>query len=338
MKKQYFFTGSYASESEESICLWELDTSSGKISKLEALTGYLNPSYLITGNDSRNLYAVSEFDGAGEVFSFALDENARPEFLNKLPIKGEVACHLALSDKLLVIANYMSGSLSLLLLDKNGALKEVVGEVVNQPSGGQAHYVLFCEEYPGKLLVADLGLDKVFTYQADLKTGKLNEILNEGISLPKGSGPRHLVRHPKKSDLVYVISEYSADIHVLKTGVEPQILQSISALPENCAIENTAAAIRISADGKFLYSSNRGFDSIAVFQVDQDGLLSLVDIKKVSGSCTRDFCLFDDFAVVAYQESDLLEVFKIDADTGMLNETGIKAEMISPICICPVNI
>ena len=338
MKKQYFFTGSYASENEESICLWELDASSGKINKLNALTGYLNPSYLITGNDSRNLYAVSEFGGAGEVFSFAIDENAHPEFLNKLPIKGEVACHLALSDKLLVIANYMSGSLSLLLLDEDGALKEVVGEVVNQPSGGRAHYVMFCKESPDKFLVADLGLDKVFAYQANLKTGELNEILSEGISLPKGSGPRHLVRHPNKSDLVYVISEYSADIHVLKIGAEPQVLQSISALSENCTTENSAAAIRISTDSKFLYSSNRGFDSIAVFQVDEDGLLSLVDIKKLSGSWPRDFCLFGDFAVVAYQKSDLLEVFKIDAETGMLSETGIKAEMISPICICPVNI
>ena len=335
MVSQLFFTGGYASGDEASICLWELEKTTGKIKMLEAFTGYLNPSYLITSKDKKYLYALSEFADAGEVFAFQLDQDCQPKLLNKLMIEGKVACHLAVRDKLLVVANYVSGSLSVLMLDGSGGLKEVVGEVVNQPSGGHAHYTVFYEE-SDRLLVVDLGIDKIFVYCADCQTGKLTELENEGVLLPKGSGPRHLARHPQKNDLAYVIGEYSSHVYVIKTGANPQVLQNLSALPEGCQAESFGAAVRLSSDGKFLYTSNRGIDSIAVFRIKEDGLLCPVGIVSVKGSFPRDFYMFGDFAVVAYQKSNSLEVFAIDSNTGLLHETGITAKAVSPVCICPV--
>jgi len=336
MDDKLFITGSYATKDEASICVWNLEQSTGKINKLEELTGFLNPSYLVTSKDKKRLYAISEFADAGEVIAFALERSGRPKLLNKFPTEGKVACHLAVRDNLLVVANYVSGSLSVLLLDEYGGLKKVVGEVVNQPAGGHAHYVCFYEDID-RLLAVDLGLDKVFVYGADLQTGRLFELEKEEILLPKGSGPRHLIRHPNKSDFAYVICEYSSQVYTIKVANNPQVIQCVSTLPEDCMTESFAAAIRLSPDGKFLYASNRGFDSIAVFSIKENGLLDLMRIVPVKGQYPRDLYIFGDFAIIVYQKSDLLEVFAVDRKTGLLLETGISANTTSPVCICPVT-
>ena len=339
MHDRRFFTGGYATEG--SICLWEFQESEGRLKKLEAVSGFKNPSYLILSNDRMNLYAVSELEDRGEVLAFALDNGAIPRFINRLPIKGKAACHLAVKDRLLVTANYLRGSLSVLSLDKNGGLNEVISEPDHKQPGREdvqahAHYVMFLDE-SDRLLAADLGLDKVFVYRVDHQKQSLTEVEDEGISFPQGSGPRHLVRHPGRSDLLYVVCELSSQVYTVRIGENPQILQCLSTLPENCDAQNSTAAIKMSRDGRFLYASNRGYDGIAVFRVGDAGTLQVAGIVKTRGICPRDFDLFDSFAVVAYQDSGALEVFEIDADTGLLKETGITAEAAAPVCVCPLR-
>jgi len=337
-----FFVGSYASENAASICLWELQKSTGRLKKLNAQSGFLNPSYLAINR--KNLYAVSEGTDSGEVLAFRFDQEGRPLLLNRLSVMGKAPCHLAVNSgkNLLVAANYMSGDLSVFLLEEDGGLKRLAGvfsqllSAEERPArDAHAHFVLFCDE-SDKLLATDLGLDTVFVYRIDPRTGVLSELEQARASFPQGSGPRHLVSHPGKSDLFYVLCEQSSEIYTLEFGVRAKVLQCVSTVPPPTAVQNFAAAIRISLDGKFLYASNRGFDSIAVYNIRTDGLLQLVDIIKLNGSWPRDFCLFDDFAVVAYQKSDRLEVFAIDSNTGLLHERNITAEAVTPVCVCPV--
>jgi len=198
------------------------------------------------------------------------------------------------------------------------------------------HCALFCDE-SDKLLAADLGLDTVFVYRVDYRTGTLTELEQARATFPQDSGPRNSIGHPQKSGLYYVLCERSSEIYTVKFGAKPQILQCVSTIPQLPAVKNFAATMRISCDGKFLYASNRGFDSIALFEIRTDGLLQPVDIIKLNGSWPRDFCLFDDFVVVAYQNSDRLEVFSIDSKTGLLHARNVTAEAVAPVCVCPVR-
>jgi len=339
MNNPQFFTGGYATE--ESICFWELQKIEGKLLRFDSISGFANPSYLTMSSDGKNLYAVSELGDAGEVFAFSLDDNMRPSLMNRLAIKGKAACHLAVSEKLLITANYLSGSLSVLSLNDDGSLNKVIDEIEQKLPQGEniasyAHSVLFIPESK-KLLAANLGLDKLFVYTVDHKSGKLTELEQESISFPKGSGPRHMVRNPLKSDLLYVLCELSSQVYTVKIDAPLQVIQCISTLPENCCDENSSAAIKVSQDGRFIYASNRGFDSIAVYHVEENGQLKLSGVVKTGGSCPRDFELFDDHAVVAYQRSDLLEVFKIDKTSGLFKETGVTTEATAPVCVCSVS-
>lgn len=342
---QLFLTGSYAPEDVASICLWELQKKTGLLKKLDSFSGFCNPSYLVASEDHKQLYAISEREYDGGALAFCMDEGYRLKLLKQLPAMGKLSCHLAVSGKhnLLVAANYLSGSLSVFQLDKNGGLKNLSGVVDHGKLNGipagrpaHAHFVMFSDE-TDKLLAADLGLDKVFVYQIDPRTGSLHELESERISLPQGSGPRHIAVNPQKQHLLYVICEFSSQVYVVKTGAEPQILQCISTLPEQCAVQSFAAAVKLSGDGRFLYASNRGFNSIAVFETDAHGLLKPAGIVDLQGDYPRDFDLFDDFAVVAYQKSNWLEVFQVDQKTGLFQETKITAEALAPVCVCSIG-
>ena len=183
------------------------------------------------------------------------------------------------------------------------------------------------------LFVCDLGTDEVYLYSPQ-SDGTLIEHYRE--KTPAGMGPRHLTFHPVLP-FVYVLGELSSQVLVLELEAESRKTvqrQLISALPENFQGENAAAAIRISSDGRYLYASNRGHDSIAVFQVGADGLLSLVEIVPTEGRTPRDFALSpeEDFLVAAHQDSDNLTLFARDQESGRL--TLCQKEVYAPECVC----
>ena len=220
------------------------------------------------------------------------------------------------------------------------------------PLRQEGPHVHFSEEAGELLWSTDLGLDQVFGYQIDYEQKKLTDT-GIRLQLPDGYGPRHLAFWHEDMAVIYVLCELSnrivvfAEKRVSETGTEkidmehfedtPEytILQDISTLPEGYHGESTASAIRLY--GGFLFAANRGDDSIAMYEIQKDGTLTLCCIKKTGGRTPRDFQIFSDYLVVANQESDSLTVLHINRKEKRLERTAIRADVIKPTCVCRVE-
>jgi 6-phosphogluconolactonase len=188
------------------------------------------------------------------------------------------------------------------------------------------------------VFIADLGIDQLVKYKLDLANGKLIPVPEGNIKLKAGSGPRHFVFHPN-GKFVYVVSELTATVTVFSydanTGAS-QELQTVSTLPDGYDGQKWSAAIRITADGRFVYASNRGHDSIAMYAVNQQtGLLTALGYRATGGSIPRDFNIdpTGQWLLAANQATDSIVSFKIDQTSGLLEETGISAEVATPVSL-----
>jgi 6-phosphogluconolactonase len=247
--------------------------------------------------------------------------------------------------KHVLAANYSSGSVCVLPIGDDGALGDPTDFIQHagagvdpaRQAGPHAHCTVF--DHAGRyLLVADLGLDQVAVYQYDADRGKLAARQELWAAATPGAGPRHLAFHPR-SEVVYVLNELDSTIAVYRhDGVSGELsaLQTAPLLPATFGGENTGAAVQVSPSGKFLYASNRGDDSIAVFAIDeQDGTLTPVEHVPTQGRTPRDFAISPDgrYLIAANQDSNSLVTFKIDAQGGQLLPTGYAAEVPAPACV-----
>lgn len=290
------------------------------------------------------------------------------ELVNELPSGGADPCHLSFDgrENFLMAANYTSGSLAVFALDEQGHLQERYdfhqhasrnpeemqeqGSRIN-PLRQEGPHVHFSEEAGELLWSTDLGLDQVFGYQIDYEQKKLTDT-GIRLQLPDGYGPRHLAFWHEDMAVIYVLCELSNRIVVFaekmpekdskETGKaeaeraeqipEYVAVQDISTLPEGYHGESTASAIRLY--GGFLFAANRGDDSVAMYEIQKDGTLTLCCIKKTGGRTPRDFQIFSDFLVSANQDSDSLTVLHINRKEKRLERTAIRAEALRPTCIC----
>lgn len=229
----------------------------------------------------------------------------------RLPTGGNGPCYMALSagERFLTVVNYHSGSLSVYALDENG-LKERVqfiqltghGSNPARQAGPHAHHVAYLPSLPGCLCVADLGTDQLYVYQQDEQTGKLTERYR--VVCPAGEGPRHLLHLPDRS---YLLTEMGSKVFTVRFNQNGGTVEGgVSALPDGFTAHNDAAAIRLSPDGRTLYTSNRGHDSIAVFDVHDDGTLRRRALIPTMASLPRDFLVLEDGGLLtACQEGGL---------------------------------
>ena len=238
------------------------------------------------------------------------------------------------------MANYTSGSLAVYKNDENGIpmtmtdFVEHKGKGIN-PVRQEGPHVHFCRVREDMVFVVDLGLDKVFLYKIDTENGTVTDT-GKFLEFPKGSGPRHLEFDPKRPEIVYAVCELESKAAVFREeNGRYELKQHISTLPESFKETNIAAAIRY--QNHHLFVSNRGHDSIAMFRVGEDGLLTPTDIKKTGGKTPRDFAIMGDHLVAANQDSDLLTVLKINWAEGKMEQTGISAEHVRPTCVEIVN-
>lgn len=327
-----FYTGSYGEAGEEGILRFCLDTREGTLEKEYGYGGIVHPSYLCIHREKAMLYAVQEQVPEGRIHALRIGKKGL-EKAGSLSSRGADPCHLMLasSGKLLYVANYTSGSLGAVALDEEGIpvgmtdFKQHEGRGRDAKRQERAH-VHFLKENGGRLFVCDLGLDRVFLYRGQ-------PLLQEGVlTLPPGRGPRPLELAPGHSDMVYVLCELSSQVAAFrKTGTGYELVQSLSALPEEFSGESTAAAIKCSGD--LLFASNRGHDSIAVFRILEDGTLKRTGIFGTGGRTPRDFALFGDYLVAANQDSDLLTVLKLCRESGALELTDIRASAVRPCCV-----
>jgi 6-phosphogluconolactonase len=349
------YIGTYTSAPSKGIYAYRFQGATGAVTPMGAAglaAETENPSFLAVHPNQRFLYAVNEiskYEGkdAGSVSAFAIDRaTGRLTLLNRVSSRGDGPCHLELdrSGKWLFVANYGGGSVAAFPVHDDGKLGEAsaffqhAGKSVNasNQSGPHAHATVVSPDNRF-VLAADLGLDKVFTYRLDPAKGGLAPEPRFTAIAP-GSGPRHLAFRPD-GKFVYVLKEMLSAVVAFRYDAGAGTLaelQTLSTLPEGFKGETNGAEIVTHPTGKFLYASNRGHDSIAVFRIDAaKGTLTPVDRVLTQGKTPRGFAVDPSgrFLVAANQNSGTLVVFRIDQATGGLTPAGTTVQVPSPVSV-----
>ncbi len=349
MKNILVFTGSYTQPlrigtgqivdgNGEGITVFRA-SADGRLTKLRS-TIAPNPTYLALHPSKRALYCVNElkeYEGvaSSSVSAYALDtQTGALTFINRRLTGGEDACNICLSPSAehLLAANFTGGSLSVFpLCAEHGICRpscffQHYGHSADPLRQKEPHVHQAIPDHSGRhVLVSDLGTDEVAVYRADWPKGHLAPAPDRNIRILPGMGPR-LLAFNQTGERLYVITEMGNAVLVYayddKTAAV-RLLQTISTLPAACSIESIAACVKLHPSGKFLYASNRGHDSIAVYGMDSDGLLSPPVFQPSGGRTPRDFDISPSgkFLIAGNQESDELAVFTIDTHSGMLSES-----------------
>ena len=327
------------------------DPSTGSLTAPELAAETRNPTFLAVPPNGRALYAVNEIndygiENAGAVSAFRLDpKSGSLTFLNQQASGGAGPCHLAVArgGKCVLVANYVSGSVAVLPVASDGSLRPSSSRIQHQGSsinpqrqeGPHAHFVTW--DPPGRLVLAcDLGLDKVLFYQIDRQL-VLSPHNPPWFQVKPGSGPRHLA-FGKSGRFAYLLSEISSTLTVCSydpSRGELNEIQTVSTLPKDFKGVNTSAEVQVGPGGKFVYASNRGDNSIAVFAIDETmGKVRLVQHQPTEGRTPRHFALDPTgrWLVAENQDSDNVVVFAVDAGTGRLTPTGTSRNVGNPVC------
>lgn len=341
----------------DGIYVYRLDPETGELSFVSATEDVPNPSFLSIHPDRTTLYAaneVTELDGheGGAVSAFAIDwDSGSLTFLNRQQSHGVDPCHVSVErgGGSVFVANYTSGSIAVLPVEADGRLGHATDTRQHQGSGpnrdrqeGPHAHCIVPDPANRFVLAVDLGLDKVLVYRLNAELGTLTEHDPPSVALPPGSGPRHLAFHPT-APYVYVINELSSTISTCAwdaaTGTL-RVLDTISTLPNGFNGKNSCAEVRVAPSGRFVYGSNRGHNSIAIFAVDQsNGTLSLAGHVSTAGENPRNFSIDPSgaYMLVANQDTDTIVTFRIDAASGGLSATVHVASVPSPVCVLVVS-
>ena len=339
-----FYVGTYTGESSQGIYKYSID-SEGVMNALGLVAETTNPSFLAISPDRRHLIACNEIKdntGQGRIESYSIKDD-RLELLSSSPSGGAHPCHVSIDPNgVVLVANYSGGNVSLLKMDQNGVLSDLLdtkqhsgSSITSRQQGPHAHSI-WSDPHTNTIVAVDLGIDKLVMYELNEAASQLVPSNPPSFSMPPGSGPRHLCIHPSKR-WIYVINELSNSISHLQwvEGTGYTLEQTYETLPEDFEGENTCADIKISADGRFVYGSNRGHNSIVIFEVNpESGTLMLVGHQSTMGSNPRNFNLTPDeqFLIVANQSSNNLISFARDEETGLLSQRH-EMEAYTPVCI-----
>ncbi len=326
-----------------------MDGATGKLTHLGTTTGIANPSFLALDAQRARLFAVQEidqFDGqpGGAASAYSIDvATGRLAPINHQPAHGVHPCYVSIGHggRWLLTANYGSGSVSVLPIGADGALGPATAVIRHSgPANvrGAAHTHAILEDPAGAfVLVPDCGLDRIYVYRLDTANGTLEPHDPPWADLPPEAAPRHLAFGPT-GGFVYCITESASTIVVFAydttTGVLREI-QTVSTLPPGATGRNACADIHVHPSGRFLYGSNRGHDSIAIFAIDPaTGLLSPRGHAPSGGRTPRNFAIDSSgtFLLAANQDSDTIVTFRIDAASGAL-EPGPVHHSPTPVCL-----
>lgn len=333
-----FIVSGYSSDSLPDIKLCRL-SGNGEVSVIAEITCGDNPSFFIRGK-SDIYYFVNEVDSfeqkkGGGITTYRIDQkNKGVTRLGALNTGAAGPCHIASSKdgSHLITANYGSGSVSVVKVSEAGIPEEVT-DLIWYGSRSHPHMTLY-NDRTRVYYITDLGLDRIYLLKLGNETGRLISADTPFITLAEGSGPRHMVTDSNLRTL-YVINELNSTISVFNILPEvPQLKQTVSSLPEGFAGKNYCADIHISDNGKYLYASNRGDNTIAVFRISQDGTLSPGGHVSCGGNWPRNFALDkkSDFLIVANQRSDSVNILRIKGG-GLPQDTGFALKVNAPACV-----
>ena len=325
------------------------DSEKGDLEILNTAFEKDNPSFLTISPNGDYLFSVGEIDDkrGGALSSYKIDkENCSISIVNSISTGSKGPCHLMtdLNGSVLLAANYAGGASTLAKINPDGSLDENVqviqhvGSSVNPERQLEPHaHSINVSPSGNYALVPDLGTDKIILYKIDHSKSKLISNEPSFAKVSPGMGPRHLEFHPN-GKVVYVINELGATITVFDYDDENGILnevETVSTLPSDFN-QKSCADIHISKDGKYLYGSNRGHNSIAIYKVSEDGRkIENIDFQSTLGETPRNFALDPkgNFLLAANQDSSDIFTFKINKESGKLDPTGSKIDIPYPVCI-----
>jgi 6-phosphogluconolactonase len=340
------YVGTYTNAKSKGIYAFRFDTVTGQATPLGVAAETPNPSFVAIHPNRKYLYSVGEVQG-GAVNAYSVDTaTGKLKLLNTVGSKGAGPCHLNVdkTGRNLLVVNYGSGSSTVLPINGDGSLKEASSSIqhnggsgvdASRQKGPHAHSVNLSPDNRFAM-VADLGLDQVLVYKFDPGSGVIAPNDPPFAKAPAGGGPRHFSFHPKGRQ-AYVINEMGNTITAFNYNAKKGVLketQTIRTLPDDFKGVSHTAEVVVHPSGKFVYGSNRGHDSIAVFRV-KGSKLAPVEITPTQGKTPRNFVVdpSGQFLLAENQGSDSIVIFKIDTKTGKLTPTGQKLEVGSPVCI-----
>lgn len=352
--KSLVYVGTYADADSESLFLYQLNLQTAELHRLQGFKAGKKPSYMTFDKHHRYLYVVNEreeYEGkdSGAVCALAVDQQTGYlSLLNRVPSLGGIPVHITMGEegKALVMANYKTGNVAVFPIQENGQLAEASNLRQHQGSGpnkdrqesAHAHYIAFSPDRRF-VFVVDLGMDKVLRYHLDEEKGTLTPSEQPlAFTAEAGSGPRQMSFHPN-GRYAYLIHELKSMVTALHYDSEKGTfseLQTIRTIPEDFKDQNKCGGIRVSPDGKHLYGSNRGHNSIVVYAIDEsNGKLKHVENVSSGGDWPREFTIdpTGNILLAANQRSNKIVSFKINKATGRLTATGHQAEVEKPVFV-----
>ena len=345
-ENMFVYFGSHGAEPHNGFSLARFDTDTGKLTEPVFLEEAEAPAYFIIRPDGRRLYTCNSFPGSS-VSAYAIDPTtAKLKLINKQPSGGGDPSYVSLdpSGHYLLVANFLGGSAAVFALRPDGSIGrrtafiQHIGASLDphDPRHAHAHSIRFDPSHRFVLL-ADLGLDKIFVYRLNPKTGALTPSDPPFASVAPGSGPRHTAFDPR-GRYVYAINQTANSIVRFGWNSDRGVLtqfETISTLPEGFKGENMGSEILMHPSGKFLYATNRGNNSVAVFSVQTDtGRLTLIQHISSDGKTPRnaEFDPTGKWLLVSNQDSNNAVVFRIDQSTGQLTQNGDPVTVPAPFC------
>lgn len=345
------FVTSFAGGEKGAINAYRLETATGSLKPLHRTPGVEHPFFIAVSKDRRFLYSIHAKTFGGkepeQVAAYALEgRTGRMTLLNRQSTRGTASCYLDVdaTGKTVFVANYTTGNVASFPVRADGSLGEAAsffqhaGSSVDLPrqKGPNAHAFVVSPDNRFAL-AADLGIDQVLSYRLDAATAKLTPNQPPFTKAPPGAGPRHLTFHPNGKH-VYVINELKNSVtrfdYAVATGTLTE-RETISTLPKEFTGRSYCADLKITPDGKFLYGTNRGHDSIAAYRIGDDGRLTLLGIEPSLGKGPQNLLITGggELLLCANMPGNNLAVFRIDAATGGLKSAGEPLAVTSPSCI-----
>lgn len=331
------FVGTYSDESSNGIYHYNFNSKTGEISNQQLAAKTNNPSFLTFSKNKKYLYSVNEVDNFnntnnGYISSFLVQRKGSLQLLNEVNSNGAHPCHISINKKgtKAVISNYTGGTISIHDIEKTGEINPAY-QVVNHNTTEKESHAHSAQFFKNELFVADLGLD----YLAQYQNNGTSFLLKNNYSISEKSGPRHF-EISKNGKFIYVVNELNSTISVLKKTAENfSIIQNVSTLDESFKNKSYCADIHLSKNEKYLYASNRGENSIAVFKINRkNGTIQKIQTISTKGNWPRNFCIAPNgkFLLVANQKSKNVSVFRLNPKTGKLSFLYSK-NTPTPVCL-----
>lgn len=351
--KEIMYVGTYSVRGSEGIYVFEFDRKAGTMQKIQSISNGKSPSFLALHPSGNYLYSVNEgADKAGGVSAYAVDKaTGKLTFLNSQSSLGGGPCHVSIdkTGQTVFVSNYGGGSLTVLPVKPDGSLGEATDSVQDSGTGPNTQrqdkpHVHSATLAPDNrfVYVADLTTDKVNIFSIDTKASKVQPASTPYASVKPGSGPRHFTIHPN-GKYAYLVEELTSTVASFsrnpQTGALTLMQDNVKTLPDDFTGQNTSADIHIDPAGKFLYQSNRGANTLAIFSIGNDGKLTKTGDQPTEGKTPRNFMIDPkgDFVFVAHQDTDNITIFKRDQKTGKLMYTGQSVPVPAAVCVIMAN-